>query len=166
MIDASRGFDLRAAFAEHGSELFAVAVNALRDRGQAEDCVQETFLRAWRARDRFDPTLGSVRTWLFAIERRVVLDVFRARERVPRTVPHDDARDVDAGVADPLERLRMVEGLARLSAEQREAVVAVHLDGATYAELASVTGVSIATLRTRVFYGLRALRSHLDGTTT
>lgn len=156
-------FDVPSAFAEHGSALLGFAVNALRDRGAAEDCVQETFLRAWRSRDSFDPALGSERTWLFTIQRRVVLDALRARARRPALVEHDDQLDVPAETgADPLDRLGIVEGLARLSAEHREAVVAVHLTGLSYQEFSAATGVPVATLRTRVFYALRALRSHLD----
>ncbi|GAC1534669.1 MAG: hypothetical protein NVS3B12_15750 [Acidimicrobiales bacterium] len=56
-----------AAYAAHGAELYGFACWALDDAGQGEEAVQETFFRAWRAADRFDPQLGSVRTWLFAI---------------------------------------------------------------------------------------------------
>jgi len=160
---APGALDVPAAFAAHGSALLGFAVNALRDRALAEDCVQETFLRAWRSRDSFDAGRGSERTWLFTIQRRVVLDALRARQRTPHLVEHDDALDdAPADVADPLERLHLVEGLARLSDEHREAVVAVHVRGLSYQEHAEATGVPVATLRTRVFYGLRALRSHLD----
>ncbi|GAA2172143.1 RNA polymerase sigma factor SigC [Agrococcus versicolor] len=155
-------FDVRAAFAEHGPALLGFAVNALHDRALAEDCVQETFLRAWRARASFDPARGSLRTWLFAIERRIVLDVHRAHARRPRLVPQGEHPEPVADVRDPLERLGMVEALARLSAPQREAIVAVHLHGLSYAEHAAATGVPAATLRTRVFAGLRALRTTLD----
>jgi RNA polymerase sigma-70 factor (ECF subfamily) len=163
MSTPAPGFDVPAAFAEHGSALLGFAVNALRDRSLAEDCVQETFLRAWRSRDSFDRALGSERTWLFTIQRRVVLDAFRAQARRPRLVEHDEQLDGPAPApTDPLERLGIVEGLARLSAEHREAVVAVHLTGLSYQEFSAATGVPVATLRTRVFYALRALRSHLD----
>jgi len=158
----STGLDVSAAFAEHGSALLGFAVNALRDRALAEDCVQETFLRAWRARASFDPARGGERTWLFAIERRVVLDVHRARQRTPLLVPDEHAPEQAAPAADPLDRLGIVEGLARLSDEHREVVVAVHLTGLSYQEFSDVSGVPVATLRTRCFYALRALRSHLD----
>ncbi|WP_282858218.1 sigma factor [Pseudoclavibacter helvolus] len=46
--------------------------------------MQETFLRAWRARDSFDPAKGAERIWLFAIARNVIADALRARERLPR----------------------------------------------------------------------------------
>jgi len=168
MTTPAPGFDVRSAFTEHGSALLGFAVNALRDRGLAEDCVQETFLRAWRSRASFDPARGSERTWLFTIQRHVVLDAVRARDRRPRPVDHDDLPEpVAPGATDPLGRLGMTEALARLSPEHREAVVAVHVTGLSYQEWSEVSGVPVATLRTRVFYALRALRSHLDeGTPT
>src|SRR6266446_152945 len=70
---------VRAVYAAHGPELYRFAVRSLGDRGLAEEAVQETFVRAWRAADRFDDALGSLRTWLFAIVRNVVIDLSRAR---------------------------------------------------------------------------------------
>ncbi|WP_284233917.1 sigma-70 family RNA polymerase sigma factor [Arenivirga flava] len=161
MSEQRPAFELRDAFAEHGPSLLGFAVNALRDRGLAEDCVQETFLRAWRARERFDGDRGSVRTWLFAIIRRVVLDAHRSRARSPLLVPEHDAPE-SVHETDPLERIGIVDGLAQLSAPHRDAVVAIHVTGLSYQELSERTGVPVATLRTRVFYALRALRTALD----
>ncbi|MFB2581917.1 sigma-70 family RNA polymerase sigma factor [Herbiconiux sp. P15] len=159
----SARFDLAAEYDAHGAALFGYAINALRDRPLAEDCVQETFLRAWRARDRFDPDRGGARTWLFAIQRNVILDVQRAQQRVPRLVPGDEVEDAPAETVDTLDRLVIVEALAKLSHEHRSAFVAIHIDGSTYAEASASSGVPVGTLRSRVFYALRALRSHIDG---
>ena len=74
---------LRAAFLTHGGELYGYARRRLTDPGLAEEAVQETFLRAWKARKRFDPSLGTMRGWLFAIERHVVIDLARALTRRP-----------------------------------------------------------------------------------
>lgn len=161
MSERPPAFDLRAAFDEHGPSLLGFAVNALRDRPLAEDCVQEAFLRAWRARESFDGERGSVRTWLFAIIRRVVLDAYRARDRTPQLVPQHDAPEPVTST-DPLERIGIVDGLAQLSAPHRDAVVAIHVSGLSYQEYSQLTGVPVATLRTRVFYALRALRTALD----
>src|SRR5206468_13055540 len=70
---------VRAVYAAHGPELYRFAVRSLGDRGLAEEAVQETFVRAWRAADRFDDELGSLRTSLFAIVRNVVIDLSRSR---------------------------------------------------------------------------------------
>ena len=76
---------LRSAYAAHGNELFRFARRSLADDQLAEDAVQETFVRGWRAADRFDERLGSLRTWLFAILRNVVIDLSRAEaSRPPR----------------------------------------------------------------------------------
>src|SRR4051795_4862473 len=75
----SRERDVREAYAAHAGELYGFAVRSLSDTGLAEEAVQETFVRAWRAGERFDPRIGSLRTWLFAILRNVVIDLGRAR---------------------------------------------------------------------------------------
>jgi len=155
-------FDLATEYDAHSRVLFAYAVNALHDRGAAEDCVQETFLRAWRSRESFDPARAAARTWLFAILRNVVIDAQRAGQRMPRTVAEDAAPEAAAPSTEPLDRLQVVEALAKLSEEHRAAVVAIHLTGESYAEVAERSGVPVATLRTRVYYALRALRGHID----
>src|SRR5690348_18282015 len=80
----SRERDVREAYAAHSGELYGFAVRSLGDAGLAEEAVQETFLRAWKAGERFDPEIGSLRTWLFAILRNVVIDLGRARASRPR----------------------------------------------------------------------------------
>ena len=82
---------VRAVYAAHGPELYRFALRSLGDRGLAEEAVQETFVRAWQAANRFDDALGSLRTWLFAIIRNVVIDLSRARAVRP------DARRPRAG---------------------------------------------------------------------
>src|ERR1700674_1974276 len=84
---------VRAVHAAHGPELYRFAVRSLGDRGLAEEAVQETFVRAWRAADRFDDELGSLRTWLFAIVRNVVIDLSRARAVRPGLSQADAASD-------------------------------------------------------------------------
>src|SRR4051794_21255876 len=70
---------LSSAYAAHGRELYGLAHRSLGDPGLAEEAVQDTFTRAWCAADRFDESLGSLRTWLFAILRNIVIDLARAR---------------------------------------------------------------------------------------
>ncbi|WP_030483229.1 sigma-70 family RNA polymerase sigma factor [Nocardioides aequoreus] len=162
---APDGFDLAAAWHEHGRVLLGYAANALGDRQAAEDCVQETFVRAWAARDRFSERRGSVRTWLFAIARNVVVDAARARARRATPVTDEGVARLlppQPGAEDQVEaRVVLVEALAGLSPEHREVLVAVKLDGLTYAELAERNGVPVATLRTRAYHALRAMRATL-----
>src|SRR5436853_7437430 len=95
---------VRAVYAAHGPELYRFAVRSLGDTGLAEEAVQETFVRAWQAAYRFDDALGSLRTWLFAIVRNVVIDLSRARAVRPPLAPDIPLTD-PATVDDEIERV-------------------------------------------------------------
>lgn len=82
-IDLCSEKGVRSAYHAHGPELYRFALRQLGDGVAAQDAVQETFLRAWRAGDRFDPELASLRVWLFAIARNVLLDELRRAGRRP-----------------------------------------------------------------------------------
>ncbi|WP_369372156.1 sigma-70 family RNA polymerase sigma factor [Promicromonospora sp. Populi] len=157
-------FDVVSAYDGHGRELYAFALAALGDRSQAEECVQDTFVRAWRARETYRPDLASVRTWLFAIARNLVTDTLRARQRRPRTVEAiagEDRADPADHVGASLDRLLVAEALIQLSVEHRQVIVEVQLNGRSYEDLARITRVPVTTLRTRMYYGLRSLRTAL-----
>jgi len=155
-LSIERAYDL------HGAELFGFALNALQDRGAAEECVQETFVRAWRAADRYDRERASLRTWLFAIARNVVRDAFRARQRIPIPTEQGLGESSPDHGPDPTQTMMLVQALSAISSEHREVVVAVHLLGFTYAELSESLEIPVSTLRTRTYYGLRALRRVME----
>lgn len=158
------GFDVHQAYPEHARPIYGFALNSTRDSTIAEDCVQETFVRAWRARESYRSARGSQRTWLFAIARNVVVDAMRSSTRRPVPVSDEqieagtESRSEDEWIVD---RVDVHRALAALNTEHREVIVAVQLDGMTYRQLAERTGVPPATLRTRMFYGLKALREEL-----
>lgn len=157
---------VRAAYATHGAELYRFALRRLGDDGLAQDSVQEVFVRAWRAAEQFDPSVASLRAWLYGIARNVVVDLARrraARPGVLRVVP--DLEEADA--APPFDETMITswmieEALSRISPEQRVAMVETYLRGRPYAEVSAELAVPVGTLRSRVFYGLKALRLALD----
>jgi RNA polymerase sigma-70 factor (ECF subfamily) len=153
---------LRVAFLAHGGELYGYARRSLGDPRAAEDVVQETFIRAWRARDRFDTNLGTLRTWLFTIARRVVIDHARARAiRQTEPLPTDLA-----GVTDDVENAmvgwQMEEALSRLRPDHRQVLVETYYRGRSGREVADELGIPEGTVRSRLFYGLRTLRLALE----
>ncbi len=154
---------LRAAWAAHGAELHRLAARLLGDGALADDAVQETFLRAWRSADRFDAGLGSLRGWLFTILRNVVIDLSRARACRPPvgTAPAEVAVD-DEAIEACLRSWLVEEALARLSADHREVIVRTYFAGVPAGEVAAALGVPVGTVRSRLFYGLKALRLTLD----
>lgn len=157
-------FNVVEAYAAHGRELFGFALNGLGDRAEAEDCVQEVFIRAWKNREQYSGARGSERTWLFAITRNLIIDALRARARRPMPTDSEKIEAASEPVTEDLplvDRLVILEALAGLSFEHRQVIAAVQLDGVGYSELAEQTGVPVATLRTRMYYGLRSLRTAL-----
>ncbi len=152
---------LRAAFLSHGGELYGYARRSLGDSGLAEDAVQETFIRAWRARDRFDPQLGTMRSWLFAIERRIVIDLARSRA-LRTTVPMPEEISIPDDVEDAMVSWQVEEAVRRLRPEHRQVLVEVYYRGRRSREVAEDLSIPEGTVRSRLFYALRALRLVLD----
>jgi RNA polymerase sigma-70 factor (ECF subfamily) len=156
---------LRAAYDAHGAELFRFARRSLSDAGLAEDAVQEAFLRAWRASSSYDPARASQRTWLFAILRNVVIDLARARRVRPPVAGAAEER-VEQVVDDELDRAvtswQVETALAELDADHRHVLVEVHWRGRPYDEVAKDLGIPAGTVKSRVYYGLRAVRSTLE----
>lgn len=157
-----------AAYAAHGRELYRFALRSLRDPGLAEEAVQTTYVRAWRNASRFDEELGSLRTWLFAIVRNVVIDLARARNvrfGLPRgeALPDDSTRPADV---DEIDRLvvswQVEEALRRLSREHRAVLIETYYRGRPYEAVASELGIPVGTVKSRVYYALKALRLALD----
>ncbi|WP_354528257.1 sigma-70 family RNA polymerase sigma factor [Nakamurella sp. UYEF19] len=161
--------DLRAAYDAHGSELYRFALRQLGDEGTAQDVVQDVFLRAWRSSASFDPEVASLRVWLFAIARNVVIDEARRRKVRPwqATSAGDPDPDLDRASTlriddQVLDRWIVEEALRRISVEHRIAIVEIHLRGRPPAEVAAEQGVAPGTIRSRVFYGLKALRLTME----
>jgi RNA polymerase sigma-70 factor (ECF subfamily) len=118
----TRERNLREAYAAHSGELYRFAARSLGDTGLAEDAVQETFVRAWKAGDRFDPEIGALRTWLFAILREVVIDLGRAPSARPQVA--------EGGVEATAERLeasllawQVEEAMRRIDEQHRQVLV-------------------------------------------
>ena len=153
--------DVREAYAAHAKELYGFAMRSLDDSGLAEEAVQETFLRAWRAGDRFDPQIGSLRTWLFAILRNVVIDLSRARAARPALSSSEAEPSVEP-IDQALLAWQVEEAMRRIGEEHRQILVETHYRGRPYAEVAAELGIPEGTVKSRVYYGLRALRVVLE----
>jgi RNA polymerase sigma-70 factor (ECF subfamily) len=151
---------VRSLFEEHGRAMLAYATQLTRDRAAAEDVVQEALVRAWRHPDSLVNGKGSVRGWLLTVIRNIVIDQIRARNARAQEV--SDAPMHAAVAEDHSERVLnamvVVDALSRLSAEHREVLDQVYLQGNSVAETAQALGVPPGTVKSRTYYALRALR--------
>jgi RNA polymerase sigma-70 factor (ECF subfamily) len=145
--------------------LFGMAYRLTGNAHDAEDLVQETMLRAYRAFDRFRPGTNA-RAWLFTILHRLRTDLLRHRGRRPETVELvDDGPPVapahEAALTSGHEEItRALEGLPEVF---RAAVVLRDIEEFTYAEIAEVLGVPVGTVMSRIHRGRALLRQALAG---
>lgn len=162
---------VHAAYVQYGPEIYRFLLRGLGDPSAAEDVTQETFVKAWRNAARYDEELSSLRGWLFGIARNTMIDHVRAarvrpwhRDLVDPT--SEPAWGSGSEVADDTERLLqqwvVEEALRRISDHHRAVIVQTYLRDRPYDEVAAELGVPVGTVRSRVFYGLKALRSALD----
>jgi RNA polymerase sigma-70 factor (ECF subfamily) len=173
LLERARSGDL-AAFNDlvtcYQDRLFALVVRMVPDRDQAADAVQEAFLHAFRHLHGFRG--GLVRSWLNRIAVNAAMDAQRARKRRPAD-PYPELEDESwQPPADPsadpvmtsltLERHSAIQAaLARITPDQRTAIVLYDVEGYDYPEIARLTGVSLGTVKSRIHRGRLALRAML-----
>jgi RNA polymerase sigma-70 factor, ECF subfamily len=173
LMERARGGDLDAfndLVVLYQDHLFSLIVRMVPDRDQAADCVQEAFFSAYRNLAGFRG--GTVRSWLNRIAVNAAMDIQRARKRRP-TQPYPELEDESwqpkAGEeADPVQTTLTTErhralsaALATITDDQRAAIVLYDVEGYDYGEIASMTGVSLGTVKSRIHRGRLALRERL-----
>jgi len=161
---------LSELYDRHHRTAFALAYRALGDRGLAEDVLQDTFLAVWRQAGSYRPERGTVRAWLFSIVRHRAIDMARKRQNTNGDVPLDrheyslDYPDAWDEVSQNLDRQRVLQAMALLPPEQREALSLSYFSGYTCQEIAMQTGAPLGTVKGRMRLGLQKLRTVLaDG---
>ena len=130
------------------------------DRQQAEDVVQETMLRAWRQAGQLDLTEPSLMPWLATVARRIVID--DKRRKSARPAETGDGMLENAPAADSTEELlRKVmvgEALQSLTPAHRQVLNETILRDRTVNQAAEALGIPVGTVKSRVYYALKALR--------
>lgn len=134
------------------------------DRQWAEDVVQETFVRAWRNAERLDGDAESLMPWLATVARRIVIDDRRARSARPQEVNPEPLEHVPGDDQwEPLLRSMVVaDALQSLSEAHREVLVETVLRDRTVNEAAKALGIPVGTVKSRVYYAIRALKLALE----
>jgi RNA polymerase sigma-70 factor (ECF subfamily) len=137
--------------------IYGLGVHLLGDQGLAEELVQETFLRVWRTADRFDVARGSASSFIFAIARRLAIDLWRR----PSSRPFQPEVEPDAAPDPAIDRLLLHlavrDALDSLSEAHRQVLeLSFHTD-LTQAQVAARLGISLGTVKSRTYHAARAL---------
>lgn len=161
MSDADLADAVRAMHDAHAGAIRAWARRQVADPSEADEVVQETLVRAWRGRDTYDASRGTERAWLFGIARHVVVDRHRAAQRhlrIVATAPEIDDDSIERAV----ETSHVRDALHALSDQHRAVIVATFYRGGSVREVAEELGVPEGTVKSRLHYGLLALRRELE----
>ena len=151
---------LAILYDRYASVSLSLAARIMGDRVEAEDAVQNAFVRLWRDSARYDASLGTVSAWLLSSVRHAAIDRRRRRASQIQRV-----RDV-ASLAEPAsespsggeERQRLRCAVEALPRDQREVLELAYFDGLSQSEIAAKLGQPLGTVKTRVRLGMDKLR--------
>lgn len=160
---------LGEAFDQLGRAVYGAALRVLGEWTAAQDVAQDVFVELWSHPDRYDPAVGSLRTYLTVLARRRAIDMVRSelrriarQERNHRLTPH-------AGIASPSDEVEAAEaaGVVRaavrlLPDSQREVVELAYFSGLSYREVALAVGIPEGTAKSRLRLALAKLETALD----
>ena len=154
---------LGALYDAHAAPVWRYVVSLTGDHAGADDVVQETLLRAWRTPRIMADDPAATRSWLMRVARNLVIDEARsARRRHEQPVADlpDAARQDDTDAL--FDALLIEDALAALSADHRAVIVHAYYGGQSIAQAAAALGIAEGTVKSRLHYGLRALRLALQ----
>jgi RNA polymerase sigma-70 factor, ECF subfamily len=153
-----------ALFASHGARMKSLALNMLGNVADAEDAVQEAFLRAYRGRAAFRDG-AALFTWVTRILMNACYDVGRRRatRRGERSLDDDIAVEPPAPASDHPLRLTLQEAVRQLSPIYQEVFLLYDVEGYTHREVAGILSIPEGTSKARLFEARRQLRAAIQG---
>ena len=173
-IAARETLALAELYDRHSRLLFSLILRIVGDRGEAEDLLQEVFVRVWTRAERYDARVGGPLPWIVRVARNCAIDRLRAR-RVRATVdapaidlaaveaaPATGIQTPEAAVLDAERRRRLTDALAGLPSEQRRLIEAAFFEGYTHSELAQRFRLPLGTVKTRIRAGMIAMRQQME----
>ena len=159
---------LRLVYQDTSAKLFGVCLRILKDRGEAEDVLQEVFVTVWRKAASFDPGRASPITWMVAIARNRALDVVR-KKRETSIEEETSAMEVASDDPSPLARHEMTDELKRLLAclgdleeERRRLVLLAYYSGWSRDQLARKLDIPVNTIKTWLRRSLLEIRECME----
>ena len=159
-------------YARYSGPLFSLAVRMVGNGGDAEEMLQDAFVKIWRNAATYDPRLSRPFTWAVTIMRRTCIDLLRRRRRVPASVPllgdaeatadYSPAGQVREAAEARENSARLRGALAEITTERRRAIEYALYSDLTHDEIAQTLGQPLGTVKSWIRRGLLDLRENLS----
>lgn len=160
------GTAVLALYDRHASALLALAMRVLGSRDEAEEVLQDSFVKIWQEAATYDASRAGFRAWACTIVRNRALDLLRRRGTAARTAAVSESPEAvagpDAAAAESETSKRIRAALAGLPDVQRTALELAYYDGLTHVEIATKTNAPLGTVKTRILDGMRKLKAALE----
>ena len=154
-----------ALYRRYAPPVFTLALQMLNSREEAEEVLQDTFLKLYRKAPDYEAERASVKTFIYAIARSQALSHLRSRRRTPATSPYDAATVTEMFAApeqpDPLTGMMVRDALAQLSVQERTLLEASFYEGVSHEQLATRHGLPLGTLKSKLRRALLKLHTLL-----
>lgn len=165
---------LKLAYDAHGGVVFGLCRRVLPSH-QAEEVTQDVFVSAWRKRDQFDPSRGSLAGWLVGITKRRIIDHLRSERRhsdrrtdlatdvAPSTgIPGTELVAAADDVEQVADKMLVAHALNSLTERPRQVIELAYIHDLTHQEIAERTGIPLGTVKSDIRRGLESIRGHLE----
>jgi RNA polymerase sigma-70 factor (ECF subfamily) len=157
---------IAALYDRYGRLIFSMALRVVQDRGAAEEITQDVFLRCWRNLDRYQPSQGSLASWLLSITHNRAIDELRSRrgKNSRREISEEALQPqaaIESGFDEALLRGEIQQALQQLPVAQRDVIELVFWGGLTRREIAERLNLPLGTVHTRLRLGMDKLREGL-----
>jgi RNA polymerase sigma-70 factor, ECF subfamily len=163
---------LEELYERYGKIAYSLAYRIVGDRGTAEDVTQDAFLSVWRRAGSYQADKGSARNWLMSIVHHRSIDRLRhvaasgtliAYEELPESSEESTKPGIWQQAWTNVRGEMVRKALERLPSEQKKSIELAYFSGYTQAEIASLMGVPLGTVKGRMRIGLQKLRAMLEG---
>ena len=152
------------------SRIYRLGLSLLRNKTDAEDLVQDTFLKVWRTGSAFDPERASLDTWMLLVARSLAIDLLRRRSLEARKLSSQPKVSEASDEPGPEQRAevsdlfrRASQAMARLPERQRSVLELTYLAQRSTTEVAEIMGIPRGTVKSRAHAGMAVLQEALRG---
>jgi RNA polymerase sigma-70 factor (ECF subfamily) len=167
LVEAGDAEAFATLYDRHGRMAYSLAYRMVGEKQEAEDVVQEAFVKVWRSAGGYRVGRASVRTWILSIVHNRGIDQIRSRasrgrmqEKVEASAPTSEPSEAFAETWKNAQQVQVREALNTLPHEQLKILELSYFSGHTHAEIAERLGLPLGTVKGRMRLGLQKLRDY------